>query len=157
MQRTASPSCLFGHLLVDRMRVRERPRSADLVRARRSPQSHLTRRAAPVGRGTSLQVVPAANRRREPVAAEISSPARPRARACYHLRRVTGSNLYASLSSLLAAAVAAAIGISVYLRDRSRVQFSRFFAFVSACASSTWRASSPVCRACRARSGSQIR
>ncbi|MFY0538387.1 hypothetical protein [Nannocystis pusilla] len=42
---------------------------------------------------------------------------------------MSGSNLYASLSSLLAAAVAAAIGISVYLRDRERVQFSRFFAF----------------------------
>src|SRR5262245_29140193 len=43
--------------------------------------------------------------------------------------RVSGTNLYASLSSLLAAAVAVAIGISVYLRDRSRLQFSRFFAF----------------------------
>lgn len=42
---------------------------------------------------------------------------------------MSGSNLYASLSSLLAAAVAAAIGISVYLRDRSRRQFSRFFVF----------------------------
>ena len=42
---------------------------------------------------------------------------------------MSGSNLYASLSSLLAAAVAVAIGISVYLRDRSRLQFSRFFAF----------------------------
>lgn len=42
---------------------------------------------------------------------------------------MSGSNLYASLSSLLAAAVAVAIGISVYLRDRSRDQFQRFAAF----------------------------
>ncbi len=43
--------------------------------------------------------------------------------------RVSGSNLYASLSSLLAAAVAIAIGISVFLRDRSRDQFRRFAGF----------------------------
>jgi hypothetical protein len=42
---------------------------------------------------------------------------------------VSGSNLYASLSSLLAAAVAIAIGISVFLRDRSRDQFRLFAAF----------------------------
>lgn len=42
---------------------------------------------------------------------------------------MTGSNLYASLSSLLAAAVAIAIGISVFLRDRSRDQFRLFAAF----------------------------
>lgn len=48
---------------------------------------------------------------------------------CYHRPRVSATNLYASLSSLLAAAVAAAIGTSVYLRDRSRDQFQRFFAF----------------------------
>lgn len=41
----------------------------------------------------------------------------------------SATNLYASLSSLLAAAVASAIGTSVYLRDRSRDQFQRFFAF----------------------------
>ena len=42
---------------------------------------------------------------------------------------MSGSNLYASLSSLLAAAVAIAIGISVFLRDRSRDQFRLFAAF----------------------------
>jgi hypothetical protein len=42
---------------------------------------------------------------------------------------VSGSNLYASLSSLLAAAVAIAIGISVFLRDRSRDQFRLFAGF----------------------------
>lgn len=42
---------------------------------------------------------------------------------------MSATNLYASLSSLLAAAVAAAIGTSVYLRDRTRDQFQRFFGF----------------------------
>jgi two-component system sensor histidine kinase HydH len=42
---------------------------------------------------------------------------------------VSGSNLYASLSSLLAAAVAIAIGVSVFLRDRSRDQFRLFAGF----------------------------
>jgi signal transduction histidine kinase len=42
---------------------------------------------------------------------------------------VSGSNLYASLSSLLAAGVAIAIGISVYLSDRSRDQLRLFAIF----------------------------
>jgi two-component system sensor histidine kinase HydH len=42
---------------------------------------------------------------------------------------VSGSNLYASLSSLLAAAVAIAIGISVWLSDRSRDQLRLFAVF----------------------------
>lgn len=42
---------------------------------------------------------------------------------------MSATNLYASLSSLLAAAVAVAMGISVYLRDRSRDQFQRFATF----------------------------
>ncbi|MBK8262124.1 MAG: GAF domain-containing protein [Nannocystis sp.] len=40
-----------------------------------------------------------------------------------------GSNLYESLSSLLAATVAFAIGISVFLRDRSRANFVLFATF----------------------------
>lgn len=42
---------------------------------------------------------------------------------------MSATNLYASLSSLLAAAVAVAIGTAVYLRDRSRDQFQRFATF----------------------------
>ena len=42
---------------------------------------------------------------------------------------MSGSNLYASLSSLLAAAVAIAIGLSVWLSDRSRDQLRLFALF----------------------------
>lgn len=47
----------------------------------------------------------------------------------YHRPAVPGINLQESLSSLLAATVALAIGISMLLRDRSRAQFILFAAF----------------------------
>ncbi len=51
------------------------------------------------------------------------------AKTGYHRPAVPGISLHESLSSLLAATVALAIGISMLLRDRSRAQFILFAAF----------------------------